>query len=524
MLVQVGKRYVSEQREIDPLFAKSMQDLLSRSKVFSDTHEEFIRDLIVSCNRREYPVNRYLMEEGMKAMLGMLSPRIPAASRGPARLEPAARPARRALLRPRGVAAPSVLGALVGAVGRFRREAKAARRAEAAGPDAYYEELFPPVEKLEKWVDGEKYILVKYSNVPTWVPETEVGKYRFTQRGYESRDEDGSWTNYAQMPEDTSHLTDAQRERLILELRGQISFNLSDGIDEEGFRPLPKVPPLEKWPFYRVELSESETEDQLAEFQELTLTEDLPRAFFLAQRWKSANEGRRHLGYGVNTTINDVANMNGTVLGFKALVEQLKRTSKFRRRKEEDAMPSDAERLLALQCTSLLGTAKGSAIALWFHVPERKKLLVDLCLGDDCMDQGLYAEEMLLRLLMSKAKANGAEALWCRSRRTESGKVFLPPSMRSLGFTAVPIEEQEEEEWETLGKFEQKTEDTEAVPGLKLWMTTRDLEAFLPGANQWCEEMGATDINEVAENKYDLADYLEEKGLTPDQRLKLVQF
>mmetsp|Transcript_122128 Transcript_122128/g.290369 ORF Transcript_122128/g.290369 Transcript_122128/m.290369 type:complete len:547 (+) Transcript_122128:44-1684(+) len=66
MLVQVGKRYVSEQREIDPLFAKSMQDLLSRSKVFSDTHEEFIRDLIVSCNRREYPVNRYLMEEGMK--------------------------------------------------------------------------------------------------------------------------------------------------------------------------------------------------------------------------------------------------------------------------------------------------------------------------------------------------------------------------------------------------------------------------------------------------------------------------
>ena len=36
-------------------------------------------------------------------------------------------------------------------------------------------------------------------------------------------------------------MTDAQRERLILELRGQISFNLSDGIDEEGFRPLPKA-------------------------------------------------------------------------------------------------------------------------------------------------------------------------------------------------------------------------------------------------------------------------------------------
>lgn len=66
MLVQVGKRYVSEQREIDPLFAKAMHELLSKSKVFNDTHEEFIRDLIVSCNRKEYPPNRYLMEEGTK--------------------------------------------------------------------------------------------------------------------------------------------------------------------------------------------------------------------------------------------------------------------------------------------------------------------------------------------------------------------------------------------------------------------------------------------------------------------------
>eukprot|EP00933_Yihiella_yeosuensis_P063943 TRINITY_DN6721_c0_g3_i1.p1 TRINITY_DN6721_c0_g3~~TRINITY_DN6721_c0_g3_i1.p1 ORF type:complete len:557 (-),score=106.91 TRINITY_DN6721_c0_g3_i1:511-2181(-) len=66
MLVQVGRRYVSEQRDIDPLFAKAMQDLLSRSKVFHGTHEEFIRDIIVSCNRKEFPPNRYLMEEGTK--------------------------------------------------------------------------------------------------------------------------------------------------------------------------------------------------------------------------------------------------------------------------------------------------------------------------------------------------------------------------------------------------------------------------------------------------------------------------
>lgn len=66
MLVQVGKRYVSEQREIDTLFSKSMRELLSQSKVFKDCHPDFLRDLIASCNRKEYQPNRYLMEEGAR--------------------------------------------------------------------------------------------------------------------------------------------------------------------------------------------------------------------------------------------------------------------------------------------------------------------------------------------------------------------------------------------------------------------------------------------------------------------------
>mmetsp|Transcript_51110 Transcript_51110/g.136397 ORF Transcript_51110/g.136397 Transcript_51110/m.136397 type:complete len:535 (-) Transcript_51110:267-1871(-) len=66
MLVQVGKRFVSEQREIDPAFAKGMKELLSKSKVFQDCHDEFIRDLIVSSNRKDYAPNRYLMEEGSR--------------------------------------------------------------------------------------------------------------------------------------------------------------------------------------------------------------------------------------------------------------------------------------------------------------------------------------------------------------------------------------------------------------------------------------------------------------------------
>jgi CRP-like cAMP-binding protein len=66
MLVQVGHRFVSEQREIDPQFAKGMKELLLKSKVFQDCHVEFIRDLIVSSNRKEYAPNRYLMEEGSR--------------------------------------------------------------------------------------------------------------------------------------------------------------------------------------------------------------------------------------------------------------------------------------------------------------------------------------------------------------------------------------------------------------------------------------------------------------------------
>ena len=137
--------------------------------------------------------------------------------------------------------------------------------------DEFFRETFPRPDQLEKWVDGKKYILVKYSKSPEWVPEEDVGTYRFSLRGYESRGDDGKWVSYAQMPEDTSHLTDAQRERLILELRGQVNFNLSDGTDEDGFRPLPKVPPLERWPYYQIEVSEDlkASPEELSDFQEL---------------------------------------------------------------------------------------------------------------------------------------------------------------------------------------------------------------------------------------------------------------
>mmetsp|Transcript_126717 Transcript_126717/g.253280 ORF Transcript_126717/g.253280 Transcript_126717/m.253280 type:complete len:541 (+) Transcript_126717:49-1671(+) len=66
MLVQVGKRFLSEQHEIDEAFASGMKELFFKSPVFKDCHDDFIRDLIAQANRKEYAPNRYILEEGSR--------------------------------------------------------------------------------------------------------------------------------------------------------------------------------------------------------------------------------------------------------------------------------------------------------------------------------------------------------------------------------------------------------------------------------------------------------------------------
>eukprot|EP00931_Biecheleriopsis_adriatica_P039153 TRINITY_DN22402_c0_g1_i1.p1 TRINITY_DN22402_c0_g1~~TRINITY_DN22402_c0_g1_i1.p1 ORF type:complete len:474 (-),score=97.52 TRINITY_DN22402_c0_g1_i1:82-1503(-) len=385
----------------------------------------------------------------------------------------------------------------------------------------------PTTEDLEKWdEDGEKWILSREGPRQVWRKEIDHGTYRFTRRGYESKDPDGVWVSSAQMPEDVSHLTEAQRERLIEELKGNIKVSLADGSDDETFVPMAKLPPLEKWPFWQVDVSDDlkPTPELLEDYKILEMTEDIGRAFFLSARWKQSNEARRHLGYNVNDRIEDIANLNATVIAFRSMVEQLKRLSRFRKATDEDEKPSDAARLRDMQCTGILGTTRGSAAALWLHYPEKKRLAIDLCLGDDCMDQGPYAEEVLLRILISKGMELGCEKVWCRTRRTESGKVQVCEPLKHLGFTAVPLDEQEEEEWEKFKAFEEELQGNEAVPGLYLWMTTRDLGKFVDLANQWCSEMGAADIHEVVENKQELADFLDEHGLTEEERERVLRY
>merc|ERR1719401_220324 len=168
----------------------------------------------------------------------------------------------------------------------------------------------------------------------------------------------------------------------------------------------------------------------------------------MGTRWKSTNEARRHLGYSVNDDIGGIAQMNGAVLALKTVVDQIKRTKAYRNLQPEmrDLKP-DKARLEAMQVTAILGTTKGSAMAIWTYSPTFKRVKVDICVGDDCMDQGPYAEKQLLRYLATKGGELGATTLWCRTRRSESGRIIAPVYFEEMGLVKIPYEQQEQEDW-----------------------------------------------------------------------------
>jgi len=265
------------------------------------------------------------------------------------------------------------------------------------------------------------------------------------------------------------------------------------------------------------------TKEHLKPFRQLEYSDELGQAFFIGQRWKAHGEARRHLGYNVNDDITDVANMNGSVLALRCFVDQLRRVQKLRRQAPEEELPSDANRLQRIRVSAILGTDEGSAIAMWMLLEEKKRLIIDICVGDDAMGVGPHAEEILIRHLAVKGAELGAQEIWCRTRRTESGKVYAPAALVNLSFKAVPTAEQDEEEWDTLQVFEERKEIKETIPSLHLWLTTRGLERHMQAANTWCYEMGATDINEVVDNKEDFADYLGD-ALTEEERDRLFSY
>lgn len=54
-----------------------------------------------------------------------------------------------------------------------------------------------------------------------------------------------------------------------------------------------------------------------------------------------------------------------------------------------------------------------------------------------------------------------------------------------------------------------KALEGEAVPGLQLWLSKMGLEDHMPAANQWCEEMGASVMEEIMEDLDGFAEALE---------------
>ncbi|CAK0866982.1 unnamed protein product [Prorocentrum cordatum] len=374
--------------------------------------------------------------------------------------------------------------------------------------------------------DGQKEILIKSGATYQWVKDGTTGTYRFTDWGYESRNPDGTWVSHAQLPSDVTHLTDAQIQRLVKELRGESGDNADAQPEDEAFKkfvPKASVPPLEKWLFHGVAISDElkATKEHLKGYENMAMTDDLQQAFFLSSRWKMLNEGRRHLGYGINDSLEDIAFLNGCVIALKAITDQLKRLVKFRKRKPNMPEPSDAARLRELRVDGILGTQRGSAMAMWLYNESSKRAYVDIVIGDDGMDKGPEAEETMLRVVAGKAAELGAEVLWCRSRQTESGMEFVPKYMKTLGFKPIPEDEQEDEEWETM-KVKERVEIVEQVPSLNIWLSGRGLERHLDKVNAWCKEMGALDLNELVENKEDLVEFLGD-DLTHDEREMLLR-
>lgn len=400
-------------------------------------------------------------------------------------------------------------------------------------PDTeWVKEMLPRDQWQKVDEDGQRWALVKNDKGQSeWIKQEAVGTYRFTDWGYESQDEEGNWVSYAQMPKDVSHLSDAQRERLIRELRGELKVNVREN-DESGdeFKPLPETPPLEMWIFHETDITPELfiTDEQLSDFLVYDFTEDLGRAFFFASRWKGSNEARRHLGYNVNDEIEDVANLNSVVLAYRTLVDEIKRLARLKKRTPDEKLPVDIARLNLLEISCFIGTKLGSSMAMWFYNEKSKRAVVDLCLGDDCMDHGMYSEEMMLRYIAREGAKRGATKLWVRTRRTESGRIWAAPYFPKLGLHAVPNEKQDEEAWSRLGEEDDsesaEADENEKVGGLKLWLTTRGLGQFLPQANAWCTEMGAADLFEVSDNKESLAEYLEPLGLTAKQKESLLMY
>jgi len=355
------------------------------------------------------------------------------------------------------------------------------------------------------------------------------------------------------------HYDDADQKRLKLDrLEGR----------RGGKAGAQDVPPFHRWPYYEVAISEvpllSGNEPEVQEhYRVLDLSEKQEMAFKMAHRWKQINTGRS-----LYFTETGAAKLSSTVATVPILLRQVQGLfvlsqwiaerqageevdfDEFIREKEADEATANelrevlglplagsavnasqngharqhaAELLQAVHLDAVIGREKGSALAVWVLDSESSTARVEFCVGHDCMNFGPRAEEALLRIVSAKAAKQGADRLRCRVRFTEDGCVFVSGSLRQLGMTPVCPEDWrdefvEEAEEEEVGVKEAEliaegasvlAEDVpESVPGLRTWLTVQGIQVHLPVVNAWCEEMGAATLDEVIDNREDLAEAL----------------
>jgi len=318
-----------------------------------------------------------------------------------------------------------------------------------------------------------------------------------------------------------------------------------------------EVPPLDKWPFYKVALAEFEvltaSDCELKDFKRIQ--GDIKKSFALARRWQDFNNGRS-LGF----LEKGAAKLSAAIVTVPVLMRQLQGLGAFYKWAEQQqagcsafeeflrssgADEDTANELRAVVCgpngigvrherhagnvvhvDSIIGSTRGAAMAVWYVDVENRILRVDFCTGHDCMTKGPYAEEVLLRLIAGEAVALGAEKLLCRPKFTEDGQIFVPSFFDRLGLAPVAPEE-----WEGYGKVTGEEEVSplsrevslvmegdalmaaadaipEYVPGLRTWLRIQGLEEHLEAVNAWCEEMGAVTLPEVVESRHDLVESL----------------
>jgi len=337
-----------------------------------------------------------------------------------------------------------------------------------------------------------------------------------------------------------------------------------------------EVPPLDRWPLYEATVADlieiGDVEAALKDYKVLAASDSMAQALLLVSRWRMVNSGRS-----LSFTETGAAKLSSSIVILTILTRQLQGIAQLFPPGEETANSveeleaflsrSDVDEWTANELRTLLGNGRrlggvdeelvcngvvkphadmivgveqGSALALWSFDPDQDIAKVDFCIGHDCLGQGPFAEGVILRMVAAKAAKLGAKKLRCRARFTEDGKLFAPPCFEELGFARINSESWEEDfvedssdgddaagrmaniiaEGEAL--IDEVSRAKESVPGLRVWLTVQGLEQHIVEVNAWCEEMGAATMDEVVENREDLADHLG-KALNEEGRFRLLE-